>query len=163
MSDNSPGSMVCPSCHRLISANAPECIHCGYKNPGQWKKVQKIRQRYFISMDTGAIISAFCIGIYALAILMDSSELFHPKGILGIFAPTFRALGSIGATGQYFVYGLGRWWTLFTATFLHANLLHIFFNLLWLRQIGRMVEELYGTSRMFIIFVVSANEWKFAR
>jgi len=30
------GSMVCPGCGRLISVNAPSCIHCGRKNPGLW-------------------------------------------------------------------------------------------------------------------------------
>lgn len=42
-----------------------------------------------------------------------------------------------------------------SAIFLHGGLLHIFFNVMWIRQLGPFVEESYGTSRAFLIFVLS--------
>ena len=53
------------------------------------------------------------------------------------------------------VFGFGRWWTLLTAGWLHAGVLHILFNVLWVRQLGPAIAELYGPARMVIIYVLS--------
>jgi rhomboid protease GluP len=47
------------------------------------------------------------------------------------------------------------WWTVFTAIYLHGGLLHIFFNVLWIRQLGPQVEEAFGPARYFTIFSVA--------
>jgi rhomboid protease GluP len=57
-------------------------------------------------------------------------------------------------TGSYAM-ARGRFWTLITAIYLHGSLLHIVFNLLWIRQLGPAVEELFGTSRLILIFTFS--------
>ena len=46
----------------------------------------------------------------------------------------------------------GWWWTLLTAIYLHGNLLHLVFNLLWVRQLAPAVEQLFGTARLVVIF-----------
>jgi rhomboid protease GluP len=38
---------------------------------------------------------------------------------------------------------------------LHGSLLHVLFNLLWIRQLGPAVEEFYGRSRTFLVFTLS--------
>src|SRR5207244_11845013 len=37
------------------------------------------------------------------------------------------------------------------AIYLHGSVLHILFNLLWIRQLGPAVEELYGPARLVVI------------
>src|SRR5207244_9267799 len=49
----------------------------------------------------------------------------------------------------------GRWWTLVTAIYLHGGLLHILFNVLWIRQLGPAVEQLFGPARLAVIFTVA--------
>ena len=61
----------------------------------------------------------------------------------------------LGASGAVPVFGYGRWWTLLTAGWLHAGVLHIFFNVLWVRQLAPAIAELFGPARMVIIYVVS--------
>jgi len=46
----------------------------------------------------------------------------------------------------------GWWWTLLTAIYLHGGLLHIFFNVMWIRNLGPPAVEAYGTARAFLIF-----------
>jgi rhomboid protease GluP len=46
----------------------------------------------------------------------------------------------------------GQWWTLLTATYLHGDVLHILFNMLWLRDMGFQVEREYGASRFLLIY-----------
>jgi membrane associated rhomboid family serine protease len=53
------------------------------------------------------------------------------------------------------IFKQGRIWQLLTATFLHAHLLHIVFNMWFLWLVGREMESLYG-SRDFLAFYLSA-------
>jgi len=51
---------------------------------------------------------------------------------------------------------LGQWWRLVTAGFLHGGLLHILMNSWVLFDLGASVEELYGASRMLVIYFLSS-------
>jgi rhomboid protease GluP len=57
-------------------------------------------------------------------------------------------------TGGY-AWEQGWWWTLLTAIYLHGGLLHIFFNLMWIRNLGPTVSEVFGPARAFVIFSVA--------
>ena len=48
------------------------------------------------------------------------------------------------------------WWTVLSAGWLHGSALHILFNMMVLRQIGPITADIYGGSRMVIIYVVSS-------
>ena len=61
-----------------------------------------------------------------------------------------------GATGGIPVFGCGRWWTLLSAGWLHGGLLHIGFNLYWIRFLAPETAELYGPARMVIIYSLSS-------
>ena len=60
-----------------------------------------------------------------------------------------------GASGAIPVFGYGRWWTILSAGWLHGGALHILFNMMWVRQIGPAVADIYGAGRMVIIYTVS--------
>ena len=49
----------------------------------------------------------------------------------------------------------GEWWRIFTAGFLHGGLLHVSFNMFALWQVGSAVEDLFGTPRMALIYLLS--------
>ena len=55
--------------------------------------------------------------------------------------------GPLIATGEY--------WRFFTAMFLHANLLHLFFNCFALFIFGRLVEGVYGNARFTAIYLLA--------
>jgi rhomboid protease GluP len=54
------------------------------------------------------------------------------------------------------VFEAGRWWTVLSAGWLHGGLLHILFNVMWIRQLAPAVAEMYGPGRMVIIYTVSS-------
>jgi rhomboid protease GluP len=62
----------------------------------------------------------------------------------------------LGASGAIPVAGYGRWWTVLSAGWLHANLLHLVFNLLWVRQLAPATADIYGAGRLVIIYTVSS-------
>lgn len=49
----------------------------------------------------------------------------------------------------------GEWWRLFTAAFLHANLIHIATNMIALYMVGTFIEFEYGRVRMTILYLLS--------
>jgi membrane associated rhomboid family serine protease len=50
----------------------------------------------------------------------------------------------------------GDWWRLITSAFLHANLLHIGFNMYFLWFVGSAVEQALGRGRFLAVYFVSA-------
>ena len=43
----------------------------------------------------------------------------------------------------------------FTAIFLHGDMLHLLFNMMGIYQLAPAVEEVYGRSRMVVIFILA--------
>ncbi|MGH9784846.1 MAG: rhomboid family intramembrane serine protease [Terriglobia bacterium] len=113
-----------------------------------------VLRRLFRTGGPTQIITIACIGAYVLSLVLDPAGALRPRGPFEVFSPSNRALQLIGATGS-FPWAHGEWWTLVTAVYLHGGVLHILFNVLWIRQLGPAVEELYGPARFFVIFTVS--------
>jgi membrane associated rhomboid family serine protease len=71
--------------------------------------------------------------------------------------------GLSGASGKLIVdFGLygpfvaeGEWYRLLTSAFLHADLLHIGFNMVLLYFLGRLLEPAIGTIRFVFLYVAS--------
>ena len=142
------GSVVCVSCGYLVGVNDDKCYHCGRRNPGLWGFAPALRSLGqdlgFIPLVTGLSIAAFVASLVLSAgrIGMDGFNILSPDGC---------ALLKLGASGALPI-ALDRWWTLLSASWLHGGLLHIFFNLYWVRQLGPSVAELYGPGRMVLIY-----------
>jgi len=154
MPEKKTGSMLCPDCGQLISINAESCIHCGRKNPGMWGLAPRLRRWLGGSFGFLQAVTVVCVALYIISLLLDPSAILQPRGMMGLLSPSGQSIFLLGGTGTLPL-AHGRWWTLITAIYLHGNLLHIFFNLLWIRQIGPTVEELFGTSRLILIFTIS--------
>lgn len=148
------GSIVCPKCGKLISVNAPECIHCGRKNSGGWELMSFLDNFFSSQFRFIDIVTAICIILYILSLILDPAAIARQSGFLNILSPSSIAVAKMGATGNWAIAN-GRLWTYISAIYLHGGLLHIFFNILWIRQIAPMVKDLYGTSRLISIFTIS--------
>src|SRR6266540_6117584 len=146
-------TILCPSCGRLTRADADECLICGRRRPGMWG-LSDVFRRLFRTGSPTNLITIACIALYVLSLLFDPAGALRPRGPFEVFSPSSGALHALGATGA-FPWAQGEWWTLITAMYLHGGLLHILFNVLWIRQLGPAVEELYGRGRLAVIFTVS--------
>jgi rhomboid protease GluP len=147
------GSSLCYACGKLNRVDAEACFYCGARRPGLWgfgPAIGKLIGR----VDFAQVVPVVCVAAYLLSLLLDSGAALRPRGVFEFLAPSQSALYLLGMTGAV-PWAYGRWWTLLTAMYLHGNLLHILFNLLWVRQLAPEVEACYGRTRLIVIFTAA--------
>lgn len=154
------GSILCPSCGKLVGVNDEVCLSCGRKKPGMWGLTSVFRQ---LGRDLG-FVQVVMVGTAFLyvAMLVVNPEGIRLGGLFSIGSPGQETLLRFGAAGRIPVWSWHRWWTVLSAGWLHAGLLHIGFNLYWLRMLAPETAELYGAGRMVIIYTVSTIAGFFA-
>jgi rhomboid protease GluP len=142
------GSVICTSCGVLVGVNDPTCYNCGRRNPGLWGFGPALRA---LGTDLGFIniVTAGTIVMYILSLVMS-----REGNQIGL-EPNSTALQILGASGAIPVFGRNWWWTVLTAGWLHGGIFHIFFNVMWIRQLGPEIANLYGAGRMVIIYTVA--------
>jgi rhomboid protease GluP len=150
------GSVVCPSCGTLVGVNDDKCYTCGRRNPGLWGFGRALRD---FGNDLGFIplVVYGCSVVYVLTLLLTGymgQPIYDQRSIFSLLGPSGQALFVFGASGAAPVIGYSRWWTVLSAGWLHAGLLHIVFNMMMVRQLGPPTADVYGAARMVIIYVV---------
>ncbi len=105
-------------------------------------------------LDLFNVIAGACVTLYALALILQPEAIFQAGGLMSILSPGGRALWQLGMTGGL-AWDQGWWWTIFTAMYLHGSLLHIVFNVMWIRNLGPGVAEVYGPGRAFLLFNIA--------
>ena len=132
---------------------ARTCFSCGQPYPGLWGFGPALT-RLLGNLSFARVVTAVCIAAYAASLLLDVRGALRPRGPLSVLAPSGAALNALGMTGAA-AWSLGRWWTLLTAIYLHGGLLHLLFNVLWVNQLAPAVADLYGRSRLILIFTAA--------
>ena len=129
-----------------------KCYSCGRSNPGLWGFGPALRS---IGADFGfgTVVIGACVTLYAITLLMSGSGI-RMDGIMSMLAPSTPVLFLFGASGAIPVFTFGRWWTVLSAGWLHASLLHIFLNMYWVRQMGPAMTDILGPARTVIIYTV---------
>ena len=147
--------MICPECGKLIGVGEEKCPFCGAWRPGLYGWTPAMQQLFGRRLDLIAVMVTGCVALYALSLALQPEAIFQVQGLFGILSPGSRALYQLGMTGGV-AWSAGWWWTLFTATYLHGGLLHIFFNVMWIRSLGPAVTDAYGPARAFVVFNLAA-------
>lgn len=149
------GSIVCPTCGRLVGVRDEKCLGCGRTNPGMWG-LAPILQRFGRDFGFAELVIGICGTLYVLTILYDPKAALEVRSILAIGSPSTEATIIFGASGAAPILLFDRWWTVLSAAWLHGGIIHIGFNMMWIRQLAPAVGNLFGLGRLLIIYTVSS-------
>jgi rhomboid protease GluP len=148
------GSVVCPGCGALVGVKDPSCYMCGRVNPGLFGFGPLLRR---LGADFGFVPMAIAVStlLYVVSLLLSGESIFEGRSLFSILSPNTPALFVLGASGGVPVFRFGRWWTVLSASWLHAGLLHIGFNMYYVRMFGPAAAELFGPARTVVIYIVA--------
>jgi rhomboid protease GluP len=143
---------MCPHCRAFITTSDRTCPYCN-------EAVAPVASR----RSSGPILGGFIpqARFNTILILLINFGLYVATSIFSMNAGRGNAMTLDGYTlidfGAMFtpLIQAGQWWRLVTAGFLHGGLMHILMNSWALFDLGAVVEEMYGSSRMLVIYFVS--------
>src|SRR4051794_36087339 len=130
---SSCGRAICPDCMTTTSVGmrCPECAK-------QRTKVHSMR-----TMSSEPRVTVAIIIVCAVALLASGNLGFGSNGG-GRLTADFALYGPAVADGE--------WWRLITGGVLHANLIHLFFNMYLLWILGQMLEPMLGSGRFAALY-----------
>jgi rhomboid protease GluP len=145
---------MCPHCRAFITIKDRVCPYCH----------EAVAPRQVSRDDSTTLIGGFIphvrfntmiilllnFGLY-IATTIFSMRTGNPEAFLNIDLRTLVLFGAKWNVGL----AQGEWWRLVTAGFLHGGLFHILMNSWVLFDLGAQVEEVYGASRMLVIYFLS--------
>lgn len=147
---------MCPHCRAFIDASSKTCQYCGNELPTPAAK--RIRReeaaRGLLTQEifTTSIIMLINAGLFAATWVLTISMTGRSGFLGGIDGQVLYMLGAKEYSGIMF---RGEWWRLITACFLHGGLMHLAFNSMALYQLGPLCEQIFGTQRYIVIYILS--------
>jgi membrane associated rhomboid family serine protease len=141
----------CSECGRPICAECMTPAPVGQRCPEHSGKPQGVRRvttgaRRSAFEGTGALVTKTLIGINVLIYVITATQggdINSPGGTL------YRKCDLYGPLVA------NEPWRLITSAFLHANLLHIAFNMYFLWFVGSAVESALGRGRFLLVYLIS--------
>jgi rhomboid protease GluP len=145
---------MCPHCRAFITTSDRVCPYCnekvGPRAIDRRSPAPILGGLISHAQFTTVIILLINVGLYIVT-SVASMRAGNGDAFMGLDQRTLIEFGAKMPLGS----GLFAWWRLITAGFLHGGLLHIGMNMWVLFDVGAQVEEVYGTSRMLVIYFVS--------
>jgi membrane associated rhomboid family serine protease len=142
VSCSSCGRPICPDCMTPspVGMRCPECMR------QQTKIVRGAAgtASRFGNLPATYVLIGLNVAAYLVEIAAGSGGLNNPAGSV---VDSFALRGASVASGE--------WYRLLTGGFLHAELLHIGFNMLLLFFLGRLLEPALGTGRFLALYFAS--------
>lgn len=135
------GKPICPDCMTPapVGYQCPDCVAEARRSSRGPRARLRIGRRAGVT----SVLLVANIAMFLVEVLFGAAGGFRTGNEivdLGALVP------ALVADGQY--------WRLFTAMFLHANLLHLAFNMYALYLFGNLIEQTLGTARFVLIYVL---------
>jgi GlpG protein len=126
------------------------------KGEAHYRKKQFSRRHLFRPLrEYGFGPLTFGLIVISVTVAILSRLGTDPRPILGLFITDFTAGDPFGPSLAEIRHG--QLWRLFTPIFIHFGVLHIFFNMLWLRDLGSMIEGRQSTWLLGLLVLVIAG------
>lgn len=148
--------IICPNCKKWVSNEFEECPYCNH----QLSTIGVVLDRYLSARNLSFVKPIITINVvffilsYLIPIIIPGG-FSSGRGLLGFLpAPSSMALNLLGWADPKAIFS-GNWWQLVTGMFLHGGVLHILFNMMWVKELAPQAEEFFSPYKMLLIYIVS--------
>ena len=141
--------------YRAEAKSAAELRAEAEKDEAKWRKKLSDRRHLMQPLrDYG--FGPLTLGLMAISIVVFFLSKFgnDPRPAIGLFITEFNAHGPLGRVLPEVTHG--QVWRLITPIFVHFDPLHILFNMLWLRDLGSMIEGRQSSWQLALLVGVIA-------
>ncbi len=144
---------VCPACRALVGPRESRCPFCSE----QLSALHRVGIRRLIAgvLPEGQRCATLLLA--ANFLLFGVALLAAIRSGVGLDSLVWRmpthTLMALGARDYHVA--TGEWWRLVTAMFLHSGFMHLLFNAWVLFDVGPTVEEMYGTARFLVLYILA--------
>jgi membrane associated rhomboid family serine protease len=138
---------ICPKCMSSASVgfHCPECAHRG---------AQKVYTRQSLALLNRPVITPALIALNAVVFFIGLAAADRFEIDWGLIGEGFVRNSTTLSVEQIGV-AAGEWYRVVTGGFLHANIVHLLFNMLALFTIGNALEPALGRTKYLVLYVVS--------
>ena len=141
--------------YRAEAKSAAELRAEAEKDEAKWRKKLTDRRHLFRPLHNyGFGPLTFVLIVLSVVVFILSRMGDDLRPIAGLFITEFSKGNSFGQILPEIMHG--QVWRLITPIFIHFGLLHIFFNMLWLRDLGNMIEARQSSWQLALLVVVIA-------
>lgn len=142
---------TCPECSHPADAEAKVCTRCGFALGG--RTAHRARRLLGMVWAQGTPVTATVLTATIAVVYVVSSMWGSRQGLGGLgLTPHHLAFERFGALTTTEVQA-GEWWRMSTATFLHAHILHLGFNLMSLWTASIYLEEMLGAKKTLALYL----------
>jgi membrane associated rhomboid family serine protease len=134
----------CSNCNRPICPDCMTPTSVGMRCPECAKQKTKVRTVRTMATEPRVTYALIAINVIVFLAITRGSRLYADLALLGHF-------GSVPGLGVEH----GEYWRLVTSGFLHASVLHLFFNMFLLYMLGQELERQIGSSRFAALYGAS--------
>jgi GlpG protein len=141
--------------YRAEAKSAAELRAEAEKDEANYRKKLSDRRNLFRPL-TGYGFGPLTFVLIAISVVVFFLSRFgkDPQPILGLFITDFTRFNPFGPHLPEIQHG--QVWRLITPIFIHLDPLHILFNMLWLRDLGSMIEGRQSTWTLAVLVLVIA-------
>jgi membrane associated rhomboid family serine protease len=139
------GRPICPDC-MVYAAVGIKCPECAGQPTGARAATRKVSRA--AGAATGSVVTKTLIALNVAVFLASIAQGSGGLEPANVFVVDWALAAAPVADGE--------WWRLLTSAFLHANLIHIAFNMLMLWWFGQALESALGRGRFVGVYLVSA-------
>ena len=151
-----PNPRMCPHCRAFIDPKAGFCPYCENEVGASYRQKAQpdqpalrglVPQSHFTTFILLAINFGIFLVTMVLSMQLGSDDFLSVHGgVLNVF----------GAKERIAIVLYDQWWRLVTAGFLHGGIIHLLMNSWVLFGLGVQVEEVFGTARYLVIYLLSS-------
>lgn len=108
-----------------------------HEMPKEWQAISRVRLGAL-----SKVIIVTCVAVFILGLMGERDDVYLP---LFISASLDSLFGEVLR---------GEVWRLWTPMLLHFNFIHIFFNLMWVKDLGSALEDQEGVKLMILLTLI---------